>query len=97
MHKNQEVKTMNQVVKLSVSRPVECRWLSGAQDKVCVSDLGILQDVILEYGDFLEIANRDAINALQRQGLAQLECDQTQWDVIAAHKISVWNDSALFL
>jgi hypothetical protein len=30
------------------------------------------------------------------KGLAQLECDQKQWDVLSALAVSPWNDSALY-
>ena len=69
----------------------------GTLDRVRVSDPEIRQDVILDLRDFLELANRDAVNALHLQGLAQLECDQTQWDVISAHQVMQWNDSAAYL
>jgi hypothetical protein len=99
----QEVNIMNNTATYqpsetsSISHPVQCRWVPGTLDRVRVSDPEIRQDVILDLRDFLELANRDAVNALHLQGLAQLECDQTQWDVISAHQVMQWNDSAAYL
>jgi hypothetical protein len=88
---------MNQNIPLSAVHPVQCRWVPGTLDKVRVSDPEIHQDMILELRDFLELANRDAVNALHMKGLAQLECDQKQWNVLSALAVSPWNDSSAYL
>jgi hypothetical protein len=87
---------MNQKSLPSTIYPLQCRWVPGTLDKVRISDPVVHQDMILELQDFLELANRDAVNALHMKGLAQLECDQKQWDVLSALAVSPWNDSALY-
>jgi hypothetical protein len=79
------------------SHPVQCRWVPGTLDRVRVSDSLTRQDVVLDLNDFLQLAHRDAVNALHLQGLAQLECDQTQWNTIEARQVTQWNDSASYL
>ena len=81
----------------SAAHQVHCRWVPGTLDKVRINNEANHQDVILELQDFFGIANREAVNALHLQGLAQLECDQTQWDVILALAVRPWNDSAVYL
>jgi hypothetical protein len=88
---------MNQNTPLSTAHPVQCRWVPGTLDKVRVSDPGVHQDMILELHDFLQLASRDAVNALHLQGLAQLECNEKQWNVLSALAVSPWNDSAAYL
>ncbi len=88
---------MNQKPILSTVYPLQCCWVPGTLDKVRISDLAIHQDMILELRDFLELANREAVNALHMKGLAQLECNQKQWDVLSALAVSPWNDSSVYL
>ena len=88
---------MNENSAPSASHPLQCRLVPGTLDKVRVSDPEIHQDMILELRDFLELANRDAVNALHMQGLAQLQCDQKQWNVLSALAVSPWNDSSAYL
>jgi hypothetical protein len=87
---------MNQSTPPSTIYPLQCRWVPGTLDKVRISDAVVHQDMILELQDFLEFASRDAVNALHMKGLAQLECNQKQWDVLSALAVSPWNDSALY-
>ena len=88
---------MNENSAPSVIHPLQCRWVPGTLDKVRVSDPEIHQDMILELRDFLQLANREAVNALHMQGLAQLQCDQKQWNVLSALAVSPWNDSSAYL
>jgi hypothetical protein len=88
---------MNQNTPLSAVHPLQCRWVPGTLDKVRVSAPEIHQDMILELRDFLELASRDAVNALHMQGLTQLECDQKQWDFLWTLAVLPWNDSAAYL
>ena len=81
----------------SRNHPVQCRWVPGTLDRVKVSDSLTHQNVVLDLHDFLQLVDREAVNALHLQGLAQLECDQTQWDVFEALQVTQWNDSAPYL
>ncbi len=82
---------------IPIAHRLQCRWVPGTLDKVRISDPAVHQDMILELRDFLELANRDAVNALHMKGLAQLECDQKQWSVLSALAVSPWNDSSIYL
>jgi hypothetical protein len=88
---------MNQNPLPPSAHSLQCRWVPGTLDKVRLSDPAVHQDMILELRDFLELANRDAVNALHMKGLAQLECDQMQWNVLSALAVSPWNDSSVYL